>query len=264
MEDKMSEKSQAVINGFSRSVEYYHDHADLQKQTAERLARALEPWRYSIPEGPILEVGAGTGFFTKHLLNFYPSREAIITDASEQMVKFNKKKTKAGSDCQFRVFNPDTENVDKEKYALVCGNFVAHWFQDISGTLSTLAESLKPGGIMLMSFPGNQSFQSWWKYCLELGIPFTANNLPDIEKVVVNLSMGPFQVDFYEDQATENYPSLRDFFNHLKKTGMGTRLSGKPLSYKQFKLLDRHWREQGHGKITIDYHMAFLAVKRDL
>ncbi len=260
----MSKGNTTIVNAFSKSAPYYHEHASLQKQTSERLARALDPWRYSIPDGPILEIGAGTGFFTDHLMKFYPSREKIITDASEPMVAFNKNLHSDYKNCSFRQFNPEREDLDKKSYSLICGNFVAHWFRDVSNTLSSIAEALKPGGFMLMSFPGNQSFQQWWKYCLELGIPFTPNELPDIEKVVVNLSMGPFQVDFYEDQATENYTSLKEFYRHLKQTGMGTRRSGKPLTPKQFTLLDRHWREQNDGKITVHYHMAFLAVKRDL
>jgi len=256
--------SSKIIRSFSDSVNYYHNNASLQKQTAERLARALEPWKYSLPPGQVLEIGAGTGFFTDYLFEMFTDRKKIISDASEEMIRFNKKRYEDNSADSFIVLNPETDDIEDEKNALIAGNFVAHWFSDPSITLSKLAKSLKPGGFMLMSFPGNQSYPQWQKLCLELGIPFTPNELPDIEKVVVNLSMGPYKVDFYEDQTTEEYSDLYSFYRHLKNSGMGPSRTGRKLKIKQLRLLNDYWQEKNNGKISVHYHMAFLAVKRDL
>lgn len=260
----MTKNHSRIIDEFSDSAEYYHEHAKLQKNTAQRLARALEPWQYSLPPGPVLEIGAGTGFFTDHLVSMFSNREKIITDASTGMLKVNEDRFSGDSTISFDVFNPELTGIEEEKYALITGNFVAHWFADPSATLSKLSKSLKPGGFMLMSFPGNQSFPQWRKHCLELGLPFTPNELPDIEKVVVNLSMGPYKVDFYEDQASEEYSDLFSFYRHLKNSGMGTSRYGRSLKPKQLSLLDNFWRDKNNGKISVHYHMAFLAVKRDL
>jgi malonyl-CoA O-methyltransferase len=253
-----------IIRNFSQSVDYYTDHAVLQKQTAFRLAKALEPWQYSIPDGPVLEIGAGTGFFTEHLVTMFSSKKMEITDASPEMVNHCKKTFNSRKNLSFNVLDAEEHEWKEEAYSMITGNFVAQWFKDPSVTLSKMAKSLKPGGFMLMSFPGSESYPQWRKYCLELGIPFTANKLPDIEQIVVNLSMGPVKVDFYEDQSTETYNDVYSFFRHLKQTGTSTAFSGKSLKPKQLRLLNDYWLQQNNGSVKVHYHTAFLAVKKDL
>jgi malonyl-CoA O-methyltransferase len=253
-----------VIENFSRAASSYDGHAGLARKTAERLAAALEPWRYSVPDGPVLEIGCGTGFFTDHLIRIYPGRELVITDASPEILNVCRQNFGEHDKIRFDVIDAESHSWSEETFALISGNFVAHWFRDAGTTLSGMANALVPGGFMLMSFPGSESFPQWKQFCLELGIPFTANPLPDVEKVVINLSMGPFKVDFFEDQATEHYDSVFDFFRTLKKTGSSASLTGKSLTPKQLKLLNKHWLEQNGGRVTVHYHTAFLAVKRDL
>lgn len=257
-------KRESVKENFSRAADYYARHANLQRDTAGRMARALEPWQYSVPDGPVIEIGAGTGFFTSHLVRMFPGHDIEITDAAPQMVEHCKREFSGRERLKFKVLDAETVNWQEESNALVVGNFVAQWFKDPSAALSKMAASLKPGGFMLVSFPGSESFPHWRKYCLELGLPFTGNPLPDVEKVVVNLSMGPVKVDYYEDQSSESYEDLYSFFRHMKQAGLATSFTGKRLAPKQLRLLNDHWLKQNDGKIVVHYHTAFIAVKRDL
>ncbi len=260
----MPYRKKDVIDAFSRSPDYYDRYAGLQKETAARMARALEPWQYSLPEGPVLEVGAGTGFFTEHMVKMYPGREMVISDASEKMVQYSREKFSGREKLNFSVIDVEDQEWEPETYALIAGNFVAQWLKNPGEVMSRMTQSLLPGGFMLMSFPGSESFPQWRKYCLDLGIPYTANTLPDIEEMVVKLSMGPVKVDYYEDQSHEEYESVFDFFRHLKMSGTSTSFSGKKLKPKQLKLLNDYWLKKNNGKVTVHYHTAFVAVKRDL
>lgn len=253
-----------IKSNFSESVSYYERNATLQKKAAERLYKALEPWQHSVPEGPILEIGAGTGFFTRYLSEMYPDRELIITDLSGEMVRFCREKFRESDSIKYRVLDAEQEELPEKKYALITGSYVAQWFKHPSKNLTRIASSLKPGGFMLMSFPASESFSNWRKYCLDLGIPFTGNSLPDLEQVVIELSMGPVKVDYYEDDMTDCFESVFDFFRHLKLTGTSTNLANKQLSIRQLKLLNDYWLEQDGGQIEVQYHTAFIAVKRDL
>lgn len=230
------------------------------------MAHSLEPWRYSVPEGPILEIGAGTGFFTDHLAQMYRHREITVSDAAGAMTDYAREKFSGKYDnIQFKILDAENTDWQKSTYALIAGNFVLQWFQNPSETLTNMAEALKPGGILLLSFPGSESYPQWRKYCLELGLPFTANPLPDIEQIVIHLSMGPVQVDYYEDESTEEFKDVYQFFRHLKRSGTSTSTTGKKLTPKQLKLLNNHWVEQeGGDNITVRYHTAFVAAKKDL
>lgn len=260
----VSDIKEKIRSNFSEAVTYYDRNATLQKKAAERLFKALEPWQHSIPEGPVLEIGSGTGFFTRYLSDIYPDRELVITDLSEEMVRFCRERFGESGSVNCGVLDAEHEELPDRKYALITGSYVAQWFKYPPKTLAKLASSLVPGGFMLMSFPASESFTKWKKYCLDLGIPFTGNTLPDLEQVVIELSMGPVQVDYYEDDMTDKFNSVFDFFRHLKRSGTSTNLADKKLSIKQLKLLNEYWLEQDGGQINVQYHTAFIAVKRDL
>ncbi|MGK7371395.1 MAG: methyltransferase domain-containing protein, partial [Candidatus Halalkalibacterium sp. M3_1C_030] len=174
-----------VAENFGRSVSDYHKQAEVQKEVADRLIASLEPWRDILPPGPILEVGCGTGFVTQGLVDLYPKREKIITDLSEQMVDFCKERFKSAENISFHSLNAEELEADESTYAMTVCGFAAQWFKDPALTLGRMMEATQPGGLLLASFPGNESFPEWKKHCRDLGIPFTGNALPDTEEMVV-------------------------------------------------------------------------------
>lgn len=191
----------------------------------------------------------------------------IITDASQKMLEFCEADlSEQGINLdhvEFCLLDVNEFKADTQEYALVISNFAAHWFKDPSLGLQNLGESLLSGGIMLTAFPGNHSFPQWYENSLELGLPHTANPLPDVEEVVVKLSMGPMQIDYYENDLFQEFDSSIDFFRHLKSIGASTSILGKSLSTKQFKLLTSHWDKKNEGTIKMKWHIVYLAAKRN-
>lgn len=256
---------EGIISAFDKTADSYDVSAEIQKKVADGLIASLLPWKDAIPPGAILEVGCGTGFVTEKLLDHFPNREIIVTDASEAMLSKCKHKMKQLSKdltrVSFKVLNADDNRQNDETFGLIISGFTPHLFKDTSLALQNLSECLIPGGIMLTSFPGNHSFPSWYENCLELGLPHTANSLPDVEEVVVKLSMGPMQIDYYENDIYKEFDNSLDFFRYLKKTGESYSISNKSLGYKNFKLLLNHWNKKGNLKIK--WHIVYIAAKRE-
>lgn len=255
-------KSQ-IATSFGNAVSHYDQHAQVQQEVAQRLIASLQPWRDIIPNGPIIELGCGTGFVTKGLAHLYPDQEVQVTDLSEQMVNHCRQKFSDHDNLVFKVQDAEKLPHDEPHYAMTVSGFAAQWFKDPAQTLSRWLEATKPGGLLLVSFPGNECFPEWRKHCQELGLPFTANELPDVEEMVVKMSVGPAQVDYYEDTITQTYDSARDFFRELKDLGAATQREGRSLTPKELSLLIKHWDKSSDGKIRVSYHVVFLAVKRD-
>jgi malonyl-CoA O-methyltransferase len=259
--DDVKEK---IADSFGKAASYYNDHASLQKEVAERLIASLKPWRDIIPSGPIMELGAGAGFVTKGVADLYPDRKIEVTDLSEGMIEFCRSKFADHDNMRFKVSDAeDVPEFDDPHYAMTVSGFAAHWFNHPAQTLAKWLEITKPGGLLLASFPGNESFPMWRSYCQELGLPFTANELPDVEEMVIKMSVGPAQVDYYEDTISREYESAKDFFDELKSLGMDTLKQGRQLTPKELSLLVDHWDSSTEGNISVDYHVVFLAVKRD-
>lgn len=255
--------NECIGRNFGNSAKDYHEQAALQKGIAKRLIASLEPWREIIPPGPVLEVGCGTGFVTEGIIDLYPKREKIITDLSPEMLNFCRSQFSESSNLSFKTLDAETVSLEDPYYSLVVSGFTAQWFKDPALTLGKLLEATKPGGLLLASFPGSKSFPEWRSYCQELGIPYTGNTLPDTEEIVVKLSTGPVQVDFYEDTVTQQFNNAADFFRHLKVIGANTRQKGRALNASEMKLLINHWNSECEHQITVSYHAVFLAVKRD-
>ncbi|HET8864869.1 MAG TPA: methyltransferase domain-containing protein [Gracilimonas sp.] len=245
----------------------YQQEAEIQPKVAKGLISSLIPWKETLPPGPILEVGCGTGFLTSKLIKEFPERKLVITDASEKMLEFCKadlaEKGINTDNVEFRYLDVNEFKADSEEYSLVISNFAAHWFKDTSLGLQNLSESLVHGGILLASFPGNHSFPDWYENCLELGLPHTANPLPDVEEVVIKLSTGPMQIDYYENDLYQEFDSALDFFQHLKNIGSSTSTHNKSLNAKQFKLLIDHWDKKSGEKVKIKWHIVYLAAKKN-
>lgn len=257
-----------MVDPFGKAAANYHQKAHIQRKVAEGLMSSLLPWKEILPDAPILEVGCGTGFLTELLIEHFPEKEMIISDASEEMLAFCKaqldEKGLLADNIHFEVLNADDFQIEEQKYGMVISNFTPHWFSDTAIVLENLSKSLLPGGLLLSSFPGNHSFEQWYENCLELGLPYTANPLPDVEEIVVKLSMGPLQIDYYENDLKEEYDHSINFFRHLKAIGANKNLKGTSLSPRQFRLLTNHWDQKTIGKAEVKWHIIYLAAKKNL
>jgi malonyl-CoA O-methyltransferase len=257
---------QRVEQSFSDSFHYYDDEAQLQRETAKRLAASLEPWRLILPSGPMLEFGAGTGFFSEELIKLFPDRELIVSDISDEMISVCRRKFFGynGNNIRFSRIDAESHDFGESDYSLIAGNFVAQWFNDPAITLSKMVKALKPGGLLLTAFPGADSFPEWKKHSNTLGIPFTGNSLPDTEELVIKLSMGPAKLDFYEDTSAVEFDDAYAFFRHLKRIGASVKLHEKQLGIKKLRQLIDHWNRSAGDKVTVTWHLVFLVVKKDL
>lgn len=249
---------------FSKSVNKYHEKAEIQQKVAKGLTASIKPWKEIIPTGKVLEVGCGTGFLSELMLQEFPDREFVLSDASSNMVEFTKNRLQKSERVEFQVLNVDDIKDPKPTYSLIISNFAAQWFEDTSVGLEILTKMLKPGGLLLTAFPGNKSFMEWYECCLELGLPYTVNPLPNIEEVAVKLSLSPVQLDYYENDLFQDFQSSMEFFRHLKEIGAGTSTTGKSLSYKQLKLLTNFWDKKASNNIKAKWHVVYLAVKKDM
>lgn len=258
-------KHKSVADEFGRSSINYHQEAEIQQKVSEGLVASLRPWKQILPDGPILEIGCGTGFLSQRLISEFPTREINITDASEEMVSFANSHLEYSDSnrVNFDVFNPEIDILEEESYSLIISNFAAQWFEDTAYTMAKLSKALKKDGLILFSFPGNKSFPEWYQACLETGLPFSANPLPDTEEVVIKLSMEDVQVDYYENSLHQKFESSYDFFRHIKNIGASVSKTGKQLSAKAFRILNEHWNDKVKGDVNIEWHIVYIAAKKN-
>ena len=136
---------------FSKYAHVYDKHAQLQKLMAEKLASFLPN---DMPE-QILEIGCGTGLFTKYLLA-QPAQKIFLNDISDEMIECMKLKLALPPYSQIIAGN--AELLKFPMVDMITANAVFQWFQRSQRCINTFKLlHIKPNGRLVFSTFGPSS-----------------------------------------------------------------------------------------------------------
>ena len=154
-----------VAASFDRAAATYEQHACVQRQVAETLAGWLQE---SIDGNRIrsaLEIGCGTGYLTRCLLDRFPDTRWLISDISPQMVETCRQHLETLPCLQpavrFGVVDGerlDSDLPDEASFDLICSNLTLQWFTDLRMGLRQLWQRVQPGGWLCFSTLGVDNF----------------------------------------------------------------------------------------------------------
>ena len=145
---------QSVIESFSKHVKTYDRHAQLQRSMAERLAALIpNPFQHKV-----LELGCGTGVFTRHLLARAPST-IILNDIAPLMIDHLRNHLEVPSNSKILAGNAERIQIPKVK--LITGNAVFQWFQDPQKALQKFHASLEKEGYLAFSTFGPKTLEEF-------------------------------------------------------------------------------------------------------
>jgi malonyl-CoA O-methyltransferase len=264
MNDALTQRNQKIAA--CQAAAHYQHYATLQQDCAQRLQQVMLAHRHRLPAGPVLEIGCGTGFITEKLWQCFVSHPLEITDLSSEMLQFCQAQLPYHPEVSFSVRDAETL-LSPNHYAAIVGGFVVQWFNDIQSTILHLVQQLQPNGILFLSFPTIHSFPEWRQACQQLQIPFTANLLPDPERLLSALPANAQILQAETHDLLTTHESVTAFFHDLKAIGAGT--AQKQLPVSQLKRLIQHWTDQSAdqdisqvGKIQVYYRVAFWAIQR--
>jgi ubiquinone/menaquinone biosynthesis C-methylase UbiE len=99
------------------------------------------------PAERMLEIGAGTGFFTLNLMQAGLAKSAVVTDISQGMVDVAVRNGAAlGLDVQGRAADAEELPFDDGEFDLVIGHAVLHHIPDLDLAFREILRVLRPGG----------------------------------------------------------------------------------------------------------------------
>jgi len=274
----------AVLRRFSAGAARYEAHAHAQRLSAVDLLAYTEallgpaPNRglarpMNIPEpGPnrgivdigaepapnrgrafkILELGCGTGLYTRMLLDAFRGASVFGVDISEAMVRVAKRGI---DDPRARFAVADAEEIATGSYDLVTSNAAFQWFLYLPRTLARMASLLPGGGLLTFSFFGPETYAeldaalraSALRRGAHGGARVAAAAFHSREEISDALSAAFPRWDVAERRYHQEFSTLADLLRSIRYTG--TRGGGARESWSPGKLarVEEAYRERDGG-----------------
>lgn len=184
----LSRRSAAIADAFGARATSYEEHAGLQREVAARLAGLLP----DLTRPRVLELGCGTGLFSRHLVARYPEGRFVLTDAAPAMLAECRHNLAPAlcSDIGFEVMDASRPGGDGP-FDLIASSMALHWLSEPAQSLERLRALLAPGGVLLYSALGPESFTEWRAVLNALRLPSGLSELPALPGVIAEERLTP-------------------------------------------------------------------------
>lgn len=221
---------------------------------AKRLSGLIEKYAGSLPKGPVLEIGCGTGHLTEELVRLFPSTHLEITDLSPRMVSICQERV--GSSDHISYYTASGEDIYvKERYALIASSMTFQWFFLLKKSLWNLYDALVDGGFLIFSLPDSKSYEEWSSFCDGDAL---LNTMTDVEELH---DLEP--IELTSELFVQNYPSPLEFFRHLRRLGANTSMKRNNGASWRLKSLIKEWTKGNNGELKVTTSVSFVVIQKE-
>ncbi|MBC8014525.1 MAG: malonyl-ACP O-methyltransferase BioC [Sporomusaceae bacterium] len=258
-----------VCRHFGKMSKSYDNYAVVQKEMAsslQLLARETGTFHR------ILEIGCGTGFFTKLLAELYPHSHIIATDISPGMLSTAKNNLSAFTNISYQL--EDGENLQLSgPFDLIISNAAFQWFHDYHQAFRQFYNYLRPGGYLLYATLGSNTFcelhTSFTAARQSLDIQLPVHHGPAFISMNILADIGQqlgFDSKHYEEFHKEYFPTVKDFLTSVKKIGANnashsnTMIINRSLMFSMMDYYEQHFKL--NGQIYATYHIIYGCEQR--
>lgn len=201
-----------VARRFGAAAGDYASRAETQRAVAGWMSARLP--RVQVAHG--LEIGCGTGFLTRHLLEHYPDADWIISDIAPEMVVA----CAASHDGRARFIVHDGEAAPPEgTFDLIASSLTFQWFEDLPGSVARLTAALAPRGSLVFTTLGAGTFWEWRALLEEYGLASGMPDYPDEDELREMLAASGYAFAIDRLALQETHAGARAFLRHLRDIG---------------------------------------------
>ncbi|HID81434.1 MAG TPA: malonyl-[acyl-carrier protein] O-methyltransferase BioC [Chromatiales bacterium] len=209
----------SVRRAFERAAGRYDELGVLQKEIGSRLFARLE--YIKLQPRSVLDLGAGTGYFTAELMRRYKKSQVVAADFALPMLHQAGKRRaglfrKPGLVCADAGSLPFTD----ESFDLVFSNLMLQWCQPIEKYFAELRRVIRPDGLLLFSSFGPDTLQELRQAWREADDAVHVHEFQDMHDVGDALLQAGFAEPVMDmEMLTLTYRQLKDLLLDLKGVG---------------------------------------------
>ena len=139
---------EAIKRNFSRYAEYYDTHSSVQDQVGLELITSLNTGEFE----KILDIGCGTGNYTRLLRDKFPTATIMAVDICGKMIEVAQRKLQ---DRRIEFVRADAETMaPTESFGLITSNACFQWFDNLEKAIAGYKNLLANDGTILFSIFG--------------------------------------------------------------------------------------------------------------
>ncbi len=257
----MTEKKKKEISRrFSKAAHSYDEYALVQKACGAELAASVPA---SCNPQSILEIGCGTGNYTRLLRKRFPGAEIQALDFAGGLIECAKDKLQ--KDARITFICEDGEAFlakNSRSFDLITGNATLQWFDDLSLAFRHISAGLSGGGMLHTSLFGPQTLHELGEGLEALfdePVILPASRFHDNEKIGQLAKPWFERVSVLEKCYKRRYQSLRELLQYIRKTGTGGyHQHVHILTRSRLKKLAAWFAE--HGGFETTYQIYFVSA----
>lgn len=220
-----------ILSSFNNGADRYDCFADIQILSGKLLMKNVLKKIDKKSKLNIIELGSGTGTFTKMLLENLDFESLVSYDISPKMVNKARRKfsslNRNGLKNNFKLsfIEQDFDKIDSFKnYNFITSNMSLHWSMNMLEIFDKIFNTAEPGTIFGFAFPNNKSFRQLEKIQNKTFQKINLNKLPSHEFILEYIKKTQKTIFSEEIEYFVKFRNVFEFFKKLKVIGVGTKL----------------------------------------
>lgn len=214
-----------IAASFSRAAPSYDAVAGLQRAVGKHLMECI-PSEHRVDSW--LDLGSGTGYFSRSLAESYPKASGIALDLAEGMLRYARPQ---GGAQHFICADAECLPIQGASCDLIFSSLALQWCSNFSRVLEEAHRVLKPGGILAFSSVCAGTLWELRDSWRQVDDRVHVNRFRPLEVYQALCEASPFSdVDLHKEARILFYPDVRGLTHELKALGAHNLNEGRPES----------------------------------
>ncbi|WP_339515586.1 malonyl-ACP O-methyltransferase BioC [Pseudomonas sp. RL_15y_Pfl2_60] len=250
-----------VAASFSRAAASYDSVAALQRavgnQLLQRLPATLSPQRW-------LDLGSGTGYFSRALAERFPDAQGIALDIAEGMLQHARP---LGGAEQFVAGDAEHLPLQAESCGLIFSSLALQWCDSFSSVLAEAQRVLSPGGTLAFSslcVGTLRELRDSWRAVDGFVHVNRFRHFDDYQALCAASGLNVLSLDTQPEVL--HYPDLRSLTHELKALGAHNLNSGRPSGLtgraRMSALVQAYERERQVQGLPATYQVVYGVLQK--
>lgn len=221
---------------FSRNLKTYDTLASVQRAIAGRIGSLLADRVSSDAVARGAEIGAGTGFLTRHLVRLFPRAEWTVNDLVPESRDYLPSTTPSGIPLRFSVGDGEAFPFENGRFDLIASASTVQWFDDLPGFIARAADGLSENGMLALSTFGPENFR---EITATAGQGLEYYSLDELTRIITANGLCITAKEEWIEQ--QRYPTPTDVLHHLRLTGVNA-VAAERWTHNRLKKFEEEYR----------------------